>query len=72
VDGTDTSLADLSEQTGWYCWQGVVPAVYARLPKSSPPIVLRAPDVPALREAINRAEKAMAWPPIRRAGHPAR
>jgi hypothetical protein len=52
---TDAALRELSRQTGWHCWQGVVPMFYARLPKSSPPKVLRASGIDTLREAIQRA-----------------
>jgi hypothetical protein len=42
---------------GWQCWPGVVPPlVYARRPRSSPPIVVRAGSPGALAEAIEQAE----------------
>lgn len=42
---------------GWFCWPGVIPPlVYARRPKSSPPMVVRAATPEALAEAIERAE----------------
>ena len=62
MDGTDAALRALSRETGWHCWQGVVPVVYARHPKSSPPKVIRAETVDALREAIQRAENGVARP----------
>ena len=37
---------------GWECWTGVSGMLYARLRPSSPPIVLRAPDVPGLAHVI--------------------
>jgi hypothetical protein len=39
----------------WHCWRGISGLVYARLPKSSPPIVVRAGDPLDLRDQI-RAE----------------
>jgi hypothetical protein len=57
VGDTTAALRELSEQTGWHCWQGVTGLLYARRPKSSPPKVARAADVDALREAI-RAQQA--------------
>jgi hypothetical protein len=42
---------------GWLCWPGVLPAlVYARRPRSSPPMVVRAATPEGLAEAIERAE----------------
>lgn len=41
---------------GWQCWPGVIPLVYARRPRSSPPMVVRAATPEALAEAIERAE----------------
>jgi hypothetical protein len=60
VTELETALKALSGETGWECWQGVIPVLYARLPKSSPPLVVRAPDVDGLREAIKRAEEGKA------------
>lgn len=46
---------------GWQCWPGVIPPlVYARRPRSSPPIVVRAATPEALAEAIERAEAGRA------------
>jgi hypothetical protein len=41
----------------WHLWRGVAGLVYARLPKSSPPAVVRAADPRGLAGAI-RAEIA--------------
>ena len=44
----------------WRCWVGVLPhLLYARRVRSSPPRVVRAPDVAGLRQAIadNIAER---------------
>ena len=42
---------------GWLCWPGVLPPLlYARRPRSSPPMVVRAATPKALAEAIERAE----------------
>lgn len=56
----DAALEELARQTGWHCWQGTIPVVYARRPKSSPPVVIRAGDVDELREAIQRAKQGQA------------
>jgi len=39
----------------WHCWRGIGGILYARRPKSSPPIVVRAADPGQPREAIARA-----------------
>ena len=45
---------------GWVAWHGAIPMLYARRMRSSPPIVVRAPDIPGLRaeigNAVHRAE----------------
>jgi hypothetical protein len=42
---------------GWHCWPGVIPPLlYARYPRSSPPMVVRAGSPRALGEAIKAAE----------------
>ena len=48
----DCDLAEIAAVTGWHTWVGVGGVLYARLPKSSPPRVVRAPSAQALREAI--------------------
>jgi hypothetical protein len=46
---------------GWHCWPSVMPPlVYARRPRSSPPMVVRAATPEALAEAIERAEAGRA------------
>ena len=40
----------------WHLWEGGFGLLYARWPQSSPPLVVRAASVPALREAIESAE----------------
>lgn len=46
--------------TGWHWWKGVSGLFYARRPKSSPPIVLRAESLEELREQVRAylAERA--------------
>lgn len=41
----------------WHAWRGVAGMLYARRPKSSPPQVVRARDVAALRDAILGKER---------------
>jgi hypothetical protein len=48
----DCALARITAETGWQTWTGVGGILYARLPKSSPPQVVRAPSARALRAAI--------------------
>jgi hypothetical protein len=48
-------LAEIEAATGWHAWAGVGGILYASHPKSSPPIVVRAPSTEALREAIERS-----------------
>lgn len=40
----------------WYVWRGVVGHYYARVPRSSPPRVVRALSPEDLRDEIERAE----------------
>ena len=42
----------------WHVWRGVAGLLYARWPRTSPPVVVRAKDPAALREAIISAEAA--------------
>jgi hypothetical protein len=44
----------------WHVWRGVCGLVYARRPRTSPPIVVRAADTTDLRDQIRRAEHKMA------------
>lgn len=42
---------------GWQCWPGVIPPLlYARYPRSTPPLVVRAGSPAELGEAIEAAE----------------
>jgi hypothetical protein len=50
------ALAEVSADTGWHCWQGVIPMLYASRPQTSPPVIVRAPTPEALRDEIGRAE----------------
>ncbi len=63
ADGTqdpkDTAaewLACAREFPRWYLWRGVAGHYYARVPRTSPPMVVRAPDAASLRDEITRAE----------------
>jgi hypothetical protein len=40
----------------WYVWRGVAGQYYARVPRTSPPRVVRARNTEDLRQAIVRAE----------------
>lgn len=40
----------------WHTWVGVAGLLYARVPKSSPPIVVRATTPEQLRAAVEAAE----------------
>jgi hypothetical protein len=51
----DCGLARVAAETGWQTWTGVGGVLYARLPKSSPPKVVRGADADALRAAIAEA-----------------
>jgi len=52
----DCGLARVAAATGWQTWTGVGGVLYARLPKSSPPKVVRAADAAGLRAAIARGK----------------
>jgi hypothetical protein len=41
----------------WYAWRGVGGIVYARRPRSSPPMLVRSATTQGLREAIEEAER---------------
>jgi hypothetical protein len=43
----------------WHVWRGVSGLVYARRPRTSPPVVVRAEDAMDLRDQIKRAESRM-------------
>jgi hypothetical protein len=40
----------------WHVWRGVSGLVYARRPRTSPPVVVRAEDAVDLRDQIRRLE----------------
>jgi excisionase family DNA binding protein len=53
----EPDLGDIArDHPRWRCWQGVSGNLYARLPRSSPPIIVRAPDPASLRKEICRAD----------------
>jgi hypothetical protein len=41
---------------GWHCWHGIVSLLYARRPRTSPPVVVRAATPAGLRAEIEAAE----------------
>jgi hypothetical protein len=43
----------------WHVWQGVSGLVYARRPRTSPPVVVRGEDAADLRNQMRRAEDRM-------------
>jgi hypothetical protein len=59
IDRPAEDLTVISEEfPGWYAWPGVLPPLlYARRPRSSPPMVVRGKDLPTLRTAIEEAER---------------
>ena len=52
------ALAEIArDYPGWQTWKGVLAGVvYARRPRSSPPMVVRATTTDGLRQAIESAE----------------
>ena len=48
----DCALARVAADTGWHTWAGVGGILYARRERSSPPKVVRAATIEALRGAI--------------------
>ena len=44
----------------WHVWRGVYGLVYARRPRTSPPLIVRAENAVDLRAQIRRAEGKMA------------
>jgi hypothetical protein len=44
----------------WHVWRGVCGLVYARRPRTSPPVVVRGEDAADLRDQMKRAEGKMA------------
>jgi hypothetical protein len=49
-----------AELPHWHVWRGVSGLVYARRPRTSPPIVIRGEDIEDLRAQIRRAEGKIA------------
>ena len=43
----------------WHVWQGVSGLLYARRPRTSPPVVVRVEDAVALRNQMRQAEGRM-------------
>ncbi len=43
----------------WHVWRGVSGLMYARRPRTSPPVVVRAEDAVDLRDQIRRVEGQM-------------
>lgn len=58
-DDHAAALAAIShDYPGWYAWPGVLPLLlYARRPRTSPPMVVRAGDPDSLRQEIESAER---------------
>jgi hypothetical protein len=44
----------------WHVWRGVCGLVYARRPRTSPPVVVRGEDATDLRDRISRVERKIA------------
>lgn len=57
-DESARALAEVErDHPGWHTWPGVLGGVvYARRPRSSPPLVVRALTPAGLRQAIEAAE----------------
>jgi hypothetical protein len=58
-DGQATALAQVDrDYPGWHAWPAALAGlVYARRPRTSPPMVVRATSVGQLREEIEAAER---------------
>jgi len=58
-DGRAQALRDIDRDLPpWHAWEGVIAGlVYARRPKTSPPMVVRAVTVDQLRTEIEAAER---------------
>ena len=53
----ERALAEMArDYPGWETWPGVSVLVYARRPRTSPPLVVRATTTGELRQAIESAE----------------
>ena len=59
-DGEPTLESVAAEFPRWHLWRGVGGLLYARLPLSSPPAVVRAEDAAALAAEIQRAAARLA------------
>ena len=55
----DALRAVEADYPGWHTWLGTIPMYYARLPKSSPPLVVRSPTLDGLRTEIENAQKGL-------------
>jgi hypothetical protein len=55
-----STLAEVDrDYPGWHAWPAVLAGlVYARRPRTSPPLLVRAVSVDGLRQAIEDAERA--------------
>jgi hypothetical protein len=53
------ALADVDrDYPGWHAWPAVLAGLlYARRPRSTPPLVVRSVTIAGLREAIENAER---------------
>ena len=56
---------------GWHCWLGVTGTRYARLPGSSPPIVVHGKDADDLARQVQAAVDLLAHRQWSRTGRPA-
>lgn len=56
--GRATRLDDIGwDYPPWYAWAGVGGILYARRPRSSPPMIVRSSTAEGLGEAIEEAER---------------
>jgi hypothetical protein len=46
-----------ADYPGWFAWPGVISLLYARRPRTSPPMVVRSATLDGLREAIKDKER---------------
>lgn len=63
TEGTREDIPDwwpyAAEFPQWHVWRGVGGLVYARRPRTSPPVVVRGEDAVDLRDQMRRAEGRM-------------
>ena len=52
-------MAYAAEFPQWHVWRGVSGLVYARRPRTSPPVVVRGENAVDLRDQIRRVEGQM-------------